>query len=73
MATYNPPLALFKAQIASLRAQTHTNWVCIIMDDYTEREHYDHISYLVKGDHRFFLFQNDRRQNFYRNFQEGLR
>ena len=35
MATYNPPLALFKAQIASLRAQTHTNWVCIIMDDYS--------------------------------------
>ena len=73
MATYNPPLALFKAQIESLRAQTHTNWVCIIMDDYTEREHYDHISYIVKGDHRFFLFQNGRRQNFYRNFQEGLR
>jgi glycosyltransferase involved in cell wall biosynthesis len=72
MATYNPPLALFKAQIASLRMQTHTNWVCIIMDDYTEREHYDRICYLVKNDSRFHVFQNRRRQNFYRNFQEGL-
>jgi glycosyltransferase involved in cell wall biosynthesis len=73
MATYNPPLGLFKAQVASLRAQTHMNWVCIIMDDYTEREHYDRISYIVKGDPRFLLFQNRRRQNFYWNFQEGLR
>jgi glycosyltransferase involved in cell wall biosynthesis len=73
MATYNPPLTLFKAQIASLRAQTHTNWVCIIMDDYTEREQYDRICYLVKNDSRFHVFQNRRRQNFYRNFQEGLR
>lgn len=73
MATYNPPLALFKAQIASLRAQTHANWVCIIMDDYTEREQYDRICYLVKNDSRFHIFQNRRRQNFYRNFQEGLR
>ncbi len=73
MATYNPPLALFKAQVASLQAQTHTNWVCIIMDDCTEHEHYDRIRYLLKSDSRFFLFQNRRRQNFYRNFQEGLR
>jgi glycosyltransferase involved in cell wall biosynthesis len=73
MATYNPPLALFKAQIASLQAQTHTNWVCIIMDDCSENEHYDRIRYLLKGDPRFFLFRNRRRQNFYRNFQEGLR
>ena len=73
MATYNPPLALFKAQIASLQAQTHTNWVCIIMDDYSEREQYDRFCYLVKNDARFHIFQNRRRQNFYRNFQEGLR
>jgi len=73
MATYNPPLALFKAQVASLQAQTHTNWVCIIMDDYTEHEHFHRIRYLLKSDPRFFLFQNRRRQNFYRNFQEALR
>lgn len=73
MATYNPPLALFKAQVASLQAQTHRNWVCIIMDDCTDHEHYDRISYLVKSDPRFFMFRNRRRQNFYRNFQDGLR
>ena len=37
MATYKPPLALFKAQIESLRAQTHANFVCIIVDAGTER------------------------------------
>lgn len=73
MATYNPPIALFKAQIASLQAQTHTNWVCIITDDCTTHEHYDRICYLVKNDRRFFFFQNRKRQNFYRNFQECLR
>ena len=33
MATYNPPPHLFARQLASIRAQTHRNWVCIIADD----------------------------------------
>ncbi len=72
MATYKPPLNLFKAQLASLQAQAHKNWVCIINDDYTEHEHYDRIRYLVKSDPRFIFFQNQTRQNFYLNFQECL-
>ncbi len=73
MATYKPPLALLKAQIESLRAQTHANFVCIISDDGTEREHFERIRGLVKNDPRFILFQNEERLNFYYNFQESLR
>ncbi|MGK7867591.1 rhamnosyltransferase WsaF family glycosyltransferase [Falsiroseomonas sp. E2-1-a20] len=73
MATFNPPRDLFVKQIASLQAQTHRNWVCIIVDDHTDYERYEHIRYLVKSDPRFFLFQNKVRRNFYLNFEEGLR
>lgn len=73
MATFNPPLALFKAQVASLQAQTHSNWVCIVTDDCTDNELYDRCRYVVKHDPRFVFFQNRTRHNFYHNFQEGLR
>jgi hypothetical protein len=73
MATFNPPRVLFERQIASLRAQTHRNWVCIIVDDRTEHEQFERVRYLVKGDPRFVLFQNPARRNFYRNFEEALR
>lgn len=73
MATFNPPLDLFKAQVASLKAQTHANWVCIVSDDCTENEHYDRCRYVAKGDPRFVFVQNRTRRNFYGNFQEGLR
>ena len=33
MATYNPPPALLRRQLESIRAQTHRNWVCVIRDD----------------------------------------
>jgi glycosyltransferase involved in cell wall biosynthesis len=73
MATYRPPLTLFKAQIESLQAQTHANFVCIISDDGTEPEHFVRARSLVENDSRFILFQNPTRLNFYLNFQESLR
>lgn len=72
MATYNPPPALFTAQIESLLAQTHTNWICIISDDGTPNEEYDRIRYRLQSDPRFHVFQNHRRLNFYRNFERCL-
>lgn len=72
MATFRPPIELFRAQIASLRAQTHTNWVCIISDDNTSNEHWDLVRFAVKGDERFVLFQSRTRLNFYDNFQNAL-
>ena len=73
MATFRPPIELFCAQIASLQAQTHTNWVCIITDDNTSNEHWDRVRLAVKGDDRFVLFQSQTRLNFYDNFQNALR
>lgn len=73
MATFDPPYELFKAQINSLKAQTHKNWVCIITDDRTNSELYDKIRYFVKNDSRFLFYQNNKRQNFYRNFEESLK
>jgi glycosyltransferase involved in cell wall biosynthesis len=73
MAMYNPPAALLEAQISSIRAQTHQNWVCIVNDDGTPNEDYDRIRYDLKSDPRFFVFQNAERQNFYRNFETCLR
>ena len=73
MATFNPPVALFRAQVASLQAQTHANWVCIVSDDCSDQEQLDRIRYVVRDDPRFIFFQNRSRRNFYWNFQEGLR
>lgn len=72
MAMFRPPPALFLAQIASIQAQTHTNWVCIISDDNTEKEDYDRIRAHLSGDERFLFFQNQSRLNFYDNFQQAL-
>ena len=72
MATFKPPVELFYAQIASIRAQTHTNWVCIITDDNTPNEQWDLVRRAVRGDERFVLFQSRVRQNFYNNFQDAL-
>ena len=72
MAMFRPPPALFLAQVASIQAQTHTNWVCIISDDNTEQEDYDRIRAQLSSDERFVFFQNQSRLNFYDNFQQAL-
>ena len=33
MATHEPPIALFRRQVDSIRAQTHPHWICVISDD----------------------------------------
>ena len=72
MATFNPPVDLFRLQVASLQAQTHTNWVCIVCDDNTPNEEWDRARQAMKGDGRFVWFQNQARLNFYDNFQNVL-
>ena len=72
MATFKPPVDLFRLQVASLQAQTHTNWVCIVCDDNTPNEEWDRARQAMKGDGRFVWFQNQARLNFYDNFQNAL-
>jgi glycosyltransferase involved in cell wall biosynthesis len=73
MATYNPPVDLFIAQIESIRKQTHTNWLCLISDDNSDNEMYDRVRFMVKADKRFLFFQNRERLSFYENFEHALR
>ena len=72
MATYKPPIDLFAAQVASLQAQTHTNWVCIVSDDNTPNEDWDRARRVIGQDERFILFIGHKRLNFYENFQAAL-
>jgi glycosyltransferase involved in cell wall biosynthesis len=72
MATYNPPQELLERQLASIRAQTHTNWVCVISDDCSSAERYAAIETAAAEDPRFVLSRSRRRLGFYRNFERAL-
>jgi glycosyltransferase involved in cell wall biosynthesis len=72
MATYNPPVALFRRQVESLKSQTHSNWICIVTDDQSSDEIWREMLTTVGDDPRFHLFRNAERLNFYRNFEEAM-
>jgi len=72
MATYNPNLELFHTQIESIRAQTDTDWICLISDDCSAPNSYEAIVEAVAGDDRFILSRAPRRLSFYRNFERAL-
>ncbi len=72
MATYDPPPGLFEAQLASIRAQTHGNWVLVIADDGSRPERLAAIRAAVAGDARIAVVEAERRLGFYRNFERAL-
>ncbi|HEY1522070.1 MAG TPA: glycosyltransferase [Solirubrobacteraceae bacterium] len=72
LATYNPPLELFRRQVESIRAQTHANWVCLISDDCSRPGHFQAIQELVAADRRFVVSRSPRRLGFYLNFERAL-
>jgi glycosyltransferase involved in cell wall biosynthesis len=72
MATYRPDPVLLRAQIDSIRAQTDTNWTCVISDDFSEPEHYEQILQIVGGDPRFSVSRAPEWIGFYRNFERAL-
>ena len=72
MATFEPDIELFRAQMASLRAQTDTDWVCLIGDDSSAPERFDQIRAEVDGDARFVLSRSPRNLGYYRNFERVL-
>lgn len=71
MATYNPDPALFARQIASLRAQSHRDWICVISDDGSHAPRLAAIRAEIAGDPRFQLLPPGRRLGFYRNFERA--
>jgi glycosyltransferase involved in cell wall biosynthesis len=72
MTTFEPDLALFEAQIDSLRSQTDDRWRCVISDDCSSAERYAAIERIVGGDARFVVSRSERRLGFYRNFERAL-
>jgi hypothetical protein len=73
MATYDPDMALFRAQVDSLRAQTDRHWLCVISDDCSSPERFEQLNEVVAGDERFVVSRSERRLGFYRNFERALR
>jgi glycosyltransferase involved in cell wall biosynthesis len=72
MTTYNPRLDLFRAQVESLRAQTHANWVCIVSDDGSRPDLYAGIREELDADERFEISPATERAGYYRNFERAL-
>jgi len=73
MATYDPDLELFSTQLESLRAQTDTDWTCVISDDCSPPERFAAMEAAVEGDQRLTVSRSSRRLGFYRNFERALR
>lgn len=72
LATYCPPLELFRRQIESIIAQTHRNWICLVGDDGSPEETVAEIEQIIARDERFMLLPAARRSGFYRNFERCL-
>jgi glycosyltransferase involved in cell wall biosynthesis len=72
MTTFDPDIELFRSQVESIRAQTDTDWVCLISDDCSGPERFEAVAETVAGDRRFVLSRADRHLGFYRNFERVL-
>lgn len=73
MGTFDPDPELLRAQLESLRAQTDTNWTCVISDDHSDPERYAQLEQLVGDDERFSISRAERQVGFYNNFERALR
>ncbi len=72
MATFEPEIDLFRAQIESIRAQTEEGWICVISDDCSAPSLFERMREVVSGDERFVLSRAPRRAGFYKNFERAL-
>ncbi len=69
MATYDSDPKLFRIQVESIRAQTDTDWVCLVGDDCSSPERFSAIEEIVGDDPRFVVLRSEERLGFYRNFE----
>ena len=72
MAAFEPPLELFRRQVESIRAQTETDWLCVVADDCSRPAKLAEIRSVLGDDERFVLVPSDRRRGFYANFERAL-
>ena len=64
MATYEPPIELFRRQIDSIRGQTHRNWVCLISDDNSSSAKLEEMRAVLGDDPRLLLSAADTQSGF---------
>ncbi len=72
MATHEPDRDLFRAQIESIRSQTHERWICVVSDDRSSRAGLQTIHEVIGHDPRFVVTTAPQRLRFYRNFERAL-
>lgn len=72
MATFDPPMDLFRAQVDSIRAQTHAHWICVVSDDCSDPQRFAALERVLAGDPRFIVSRSSHRLGFYRNFERAL-
>jgi glycosyltransferase involved in cell wall biosynthesis len=72
MATFDPDPRLLERQIASIREQTHREWVCLISDDRSTDSRFRELVELTKRDPRFVVSRSDERRGYYGNFERAL-
>jgi glycosyltransferase involved in cell wall biosynthesis len=72
LATFEPDMALFRAQVQSLRDQTDARWICLVSDDHSTPARFDEILAVLGDDRRFVVSRSERRLGFYRNFERAL-
>ncbi len=73
MATFDPDPVLLEQQVASIRAQTHDGWLCLISDDRSSEERFQRLQTLTADDPRFTLSRSEERLGFYLNFERALK
>lgn len=73
LAAYDPDPDLFARQLASLRAQTITDWECVITVDGDDETVRRVLHEAAAGDPRFRVIADGQRLGFYLNFERGLR
>jgi glycosyltransferase involved in cell wall biosynthesis len=71
--TFNPPRELLRRQLDSLKAQTHRQWLAIIVDDSSATEAQAALRALLAGEPRFIFVAGAQRLGVYHNVERCLR
>ncbi len=72
MATHEPEPERLRVQLDSIRAQTHSGWICVISDDCSGPEAFAELERQVGDDPRFVLSRAPERLGFLRNFERAI-
>ncbi len=72
LASYDPEPSFFEEQVASIVAQQHRDWRCIVSDDGSAPDRLQAIRAVAAGDPRFTVVAHQNRVGHYANFARAL-